>query len=330
MVYLEKQKKGGKFYYYLTHTIRLPNNNYKKVRHFIESSSKELDSAEEKLLEIENLEDFEEILEEFKPLSQKSDYKHSIFFDDEWELFSEEDLEEIEEIKEKFKSLQDVDNRSYNEIIREEFLIRHAYDTNRVEGSTFTFEETEALLTKGLILEPHRQREVYEISNISDAFDYIETYNSKLDNKFIKELHREVTKNTLKYSDSEGVYRKKGINVSMGSNPYKTVPGELVQKVMVEVIKEFEKYYKKDKLGAIVRFYVAFIAVHPFLDGNGRTSRMLLNYLLLREGIPPINFIDKEHKKHITYLNQAMRGDGFTSISAFIMNRIRLNHWTHR
>ena len=239
-------------------------------------------------------------------------------------------MEEINEIKKQYQKLQSEKNRIYNAKIREEFLIRHSYDTNRVEGSTFTLEETEALLTKGLIIEPHKQREVYEISNISDAFDFIETYTKGLNLKFIKELHREVTKNTLTYSESEGEFRKKGINVKMGTNPYRTVPGSDVQKIMKQAIDKFKENHKKRSLDSIVRFYVAFVAIHPFIDGNGRTSRMLLNYLLMQEGLPPINFLDKYHSKHIKYLNQAMNGDGFQSIAAFIMNRIRLNHWTNR
>ena len=330
MVFLEKQYKGGKYYYYLSHSMRLPDGKFKKIRHFIEAHDNQLDQAEEKLLELEHMDDFLDIVETHKPLNQKTDYKHSIFFEDDWEIFSKENLGEITEIKKEFKRLQQVKNRSYFEIIREEFVIRHAYDTNRVEGSRFTFEETEALLTKGLVLEPHKQREIFEISNIRDAFDFIETYQEKLSNKFIKELHKEVTKNTLKFPEMEGKYRTKGINVKMGNNPYRTVPGEYVDRVMREAIKHFEEFYKTDKLGAIIRFYVAFIAIHPFLDGNGRTSRMLLNYLLMREGLPPINFVETQHSKHIKFLNQAMNEEGLGPITEFIMNRIRLNHWTQR
>ena len=330
MVYLEKQYKNGKYFYYLTHTVRINSMNFRKIRHFIHASKKELDEADEELLKIEHIEEFESIIEKDKLYKDKTDYKHSIFFSDECEIFSKEDLKELEDIKREYKRLMKPENRAYYETIREEFIIRHSYDTNKVEGSTFSYEETKALLEKGLVLEPHKQREIYEITNIREAFDYIETYNLGMTNKFIKEVHKKITNKTLKYNELEGKYRTKGINVRMGNSDFKNVSGDYVERTMRELIKKFEMFYKRDKMGAIVRFYSAFIGIHPFLDGNGRTSRMLLNYLLMRKGLPPINFVEKEHLIHIRYIEESIKGESHASLGQFILNRLRLNHWTNR
>lgn len=330
MAYLEKQYKNGKYYYYLTQTVRLPDNKFKKIRYFAAAQEKELSKSEEELLKVEFFDEFESILDEYKPLTQKTDFNIETFFDDEWEVFSKEDLKEIDNIRKEYHKIKESKDIDYVEKIREEFIIRHAYDTNKVEGSSFSLEETNALITKGLILEPHKQREVYEITNIKDAFDYIETYRGEFNNSFIKKLHKIITKSTLKYPESEGQYRKKGINVGMGGSEFKTIPGGHVTSTMKQILDEFEKFYKKDQFGSIIRLYSAFIAIHPFIDGNGRTSRMLINYLLMKEGLPPINFIDKEHGKHIKYLEESRTGKGHGPLAQFILNRIRLNHWTNR
>jgi len=330
MTFLEKQFKGDKYYYYLTKTIRLEDNKYKKIRHFVEASEKELTKAEEEVLKLFHIDEFESILEEHLPVTKRTDFDCDVFFEDEWPIYSDEDLKDINIIQKKYKKLKKTDNQDYLDKIEQQFIIRHSYDTNKVEGSSFTLEETEALLTKGLVTEPHLQREIFEITNIRDGFEYIMEYKGELSNNFIRRLHKIITKNTLKYPDTEGKYRTKGLNVGMGGSEYKTVPGGHVKSAMDELITGFNKFYKNDKLGAIVRFYSGFIAVHPFTDGNGRVSRMILNWLLIQNSLPPINFRDDKHMQHVKFLEMSRSSNGHEPLGQFILNRIKLNVWTNR
>jgi Fic family protein len=325
MVYVEVQNRNGKFYYYLTHSIRDEDNKVQKVRHFVESSDKEYNDEEKELLKLAYNDTFESILDGKRPLRKKTDFSSDIFFEDEWEVYTKEDLEEIDGIRENYQEFLKNKNLDYVEKRQEQFMIRHSYDTNKVEGNSFTFDETYSLLKKGLITNPKEEREVYEIKNIKIAFDFISTYKGEFNNYFIKKIHTLVTKNTLKYPESEGKYREKGYNVGMGGSEYRCVPGGYVKKQCDIIFRDFSEFYKKDKLGAIIRFYSAFIAIHPFIDGNGRTSRMVLNYLLLQEGLPPINFIDNHHGIHITYLEESRNGGGHTSLAQFILNQLRNN-----
>jgi hypothetical protein len=115
---------------------------------------------------------------------------------------------------------------------------------------------------------------------------------------------------TLTNSKFEGKPRLKGVNVSMGKSEFKYVSGgKMVINCLNELILSFNKNYNKDKFSSIVKFYSGFIAIHPFIDGNGRTSRILLNYLILRENLPPINFNSEEHGIHIDYLAKSILGN---------------------
>ena len=104
MVFIERQFKGEKYYYYLTQTIRLEDNKFKKVRYFAEVSDKKLSKSQEDALKVLYGDEFESVLDEYKPASIKTDYDVNNFFEDEWEVYSKEDIKEIAQkaVKSKF------------------------------------------------------------------------------------------------------------------------------------------------------------------------------------------------------------------------------------
>ncbi|MFT4244392.1 MAG: Fic family protein [Candidatus Woesearchaeota archaeon] len=331
MVYLEKQKRGRRIHYYLAKTVRLPNNKFKKIRQPIASSSREFTPKEEKQLIKENKENFTKLLYKTSP-ENLTDFKHEIFWDNTI-LYTKEDIKKIEHIKKIYASWKKNTNLDLKFKIEEQFLIEHVYDTNRAEGNTFTLKETELLLTKGIIDKTHKKREVFEIENTVKAFEYIQEYTSNLDMKFIQKVHELITKNALLDPNNEGRIRKKGEDVRMLGNPYICPSGGLsTKKLLKETLYIFHQEYEKKPHDSIVRFYSAFVAIHPFVDGNGRTSRMLLNWLLIREGLPPINFKSQEHEKHCILLNNFAFGKDKLGLSDYIFDRIveRRNEIVHK
>lgn len=326
MTYLEKQKRNGKNYYYLAHSIRLKNNKYKKIRIYIKSCLEDLTEQEETQLILDNFEILEEKINRLYP-EISTDYNIDIFFRDVDTLFLKSHLIDVEIVKKKFAKIKS--NLDYYNKLREKYIILHAYNSTKVEGNTFTKKDTELLLTKGFIVETKQLREANEILNISKALDYIEDYDKDLSIKFICDLHKIVTHNTLLEARNEGVLRPSGINVSMGASDYKNVAGGRdVKKSLKVSIDKFKTLYETDKLGAIVRFYASFIAIHPFIDGNGRTSRILLNWLLKKEKLPYINYEAKEHLIHIDGIDKAIRGNGFNDLAGFILDKILNNMFT--
>ena len=283
VTYLEKQKRNNQIYYYLAHSLR-QGKKVSKIRFYVGKFDKELSEDEQRNLLLENLDKLDEKIDELHP-ELSTDYKHTLFFELEEVVFSSPDLLEIEIVKKRFEKIKS--NLDHYLKLRENYVLLHSYNSTKVEGNTMTKKETKLLLEEGLVSELREVREANEILNISHALDYIEDYNGDLTVDFICELHRIVTKNTLKEPRNEGKLRDVGINVYLSGSDYKNVPGgKLVFKYLKDSIDGFNKFYKKEQLGAIVRFYASFIANHPFIDGNGRTSRILLNWLLKREGLP--------------------------------------------
>ena len=325
MTYLEKQIKNGKIYYYLAQSIRL-NNKVNKVRIYLGKFEKELSQEQESDLVLDNIDKLDEKIDQTHP-ELATDYRTEIFFKNSEVIFLRSDLLNVEIVKKRFLKIKS--NMDHYINLRENFVILHSYNSTKVEGNTMTKKETKLLLEEGFISELRELREANEVLNISKALDYIENYDADLSLDFICEVHRVVTKNTLKDARNEGTLRPTGINVFMGGSDYKNVPGgKLLKRYLNEAIKEFNELYKKDKLGAIVSFYASFIAIHPFIDGNGRTSRILLNWLLKQEKLPYINYEAKEHLKHIEGIDKAIRGKGFDILGDFILDKIINNKFT--
>jgi len=330
MVYLEKQKRGRRIHYYLAKTIRLPNDKFKKIRQPIGSSSREYTKKEEEDLIIKFKPAFTKLIHDTSP-ENLTDFNHENFWN-KIKLYTKEDLKDFMNLKKIYESWKKSTNLDLQYRLEEQFLIQHAYDTNRAEGNTFTLKETELLLTKGLIDKTHKKREVFEIENTAKAFNFIKEYKGDLEIKFIRDIHKLITENTLLDPANEGRIRRKGEDVRMTGNPFICPSGgEPTRKLLKKTFEKFEENYSKDPFGSIVRFYSAFIAIHPFVDGNGRTSRMLLNWLIMREGLPPINFNSEDHEKHCELLNNFSFGKNNKDLSDYIYDRImdRRNELVH-
>ena len=174
MVYLEKQFRNGKYYYYLTHSLRLKDNKFKKVRLYLKSFKNEL--SEKSKLVLENIDLFDEYVNtKFPELA--TDYDINIFFKDVDRLFLKSDLLNVEIVKKRFMKIKE--NLDYYNKLRENFVILHSYNSTKVEGNTFTKQDTHLLLTKGIINKTKQLREANEILNISKAMDFIEDYDGE-------------------------------------------------------------------------------------------------------------------------------------------------------
>ena len=330
MVYLEKQKRGRRIHYYLVKTFRLPNNKFKKIRHPIGSSLREYTKKEEKELIRKYNPVFTKLILETLP-QNLTDFKHEIFWN-KTRLYTKEDIKDFQELKRIYKIWRKSTNLDIQSKTEEQFLIQHIYDTNRAEGNTFTLKDTELLLTKGIIDSIHKKREIFEIENTAKAFNFIKEYKGELDIRFIRTIHEIITKNTLLDSTNEGRIRRKGEEVKMMGNPFICPSGgEPTRRLLKETINRFKENYKKTPFDSIIRFYSAFIAIHPFVDGNGRTSRMILNWLIIKEGLPPINFNSEDHKRHCELLNNFSSNRDKKGLSDYIYDRImeRRNELVH-
>jgi Fic family protein len=172
--------------------------------------------------------------------------------------------------------------------LREKLLLEWTYNTNAIEGNTLTINETKVVL-EGITVGGKTLREHLEVLNHRDAITYVEEIVQKgepLSEWQVKNLHRLV----LKGIDDEyaGVYRDQQVFIS-GAKHIPPAPF-LIKEEMEQLMAWYEQAETK-KLHPVARgamLHAIFVGIHPFIDGNGRTSRLLLNLELMKDGFPPI------------------------------------------
>lgn len=171
--------------------------------------------------------------------------------------------------------------------LEEKILLEWTYNSNAIEGNTLTMSETKVVL-EGITVGRKTMREHLEVINHRDAIAYVEDIVRKeeaLSEWQIKNLHRLV----LKGIDDEyaGVYRDQQVLIAGATH---TPPAHYLIK---EEMESLLKWYKTEGqfLHPVARgalLHSIFVGIHPFIDGNGRTSRLLLNLELMKEGYPPV------------------------------------------
>jgi len=320
MVYTEIQKRGKKKYFYLAHTINL-DSKYKKIRVFL---GVDLDKTKLEYLITKKKKLLETKIKLFEKLERET-FEMNIDFSK--NILSSKQIEKIVALKEKYKEKIKLTDKDVLKKVRESFLIKFTYNTNKAEGNTISLKETELILNKGIVPKSHSLREVYEIENTVKAYEYIETYKGELDHKFILMLHELVTKNTLENPKNEGKYRKKGQNVAMmGSKFYPPKGGRQIKQLIQEVIDK----YNKSKLSLFektILFHSAFILVHPFIDGNGRVSRLIFNWMLIQNNLPPVDFPSEDHIEFTDLMEVSREGDSIP-LTEFLFERL-MNLYGH-
>jgi Fic family protein len=317
-MYTEIQKRGKKKYYYLAHTIRL-DSGFKKVRVFlgVDLSKK---AIEREIKKKQNILDAKiSVIEatEKEPFTLKINFSHR--------LLTKEQLSKIDSLRKKFAKKLKITDKDILRQVRESFLIKYTYNTNAAEGNTISLKETELIIKKDTIHKSHSLREVHEIENTVTAYNFIESYNGKLDHKFILDLHKLVTKNTLTNPTNEGRYRSKGQNVTMtGSDYFPPKGGREIKKLISKIIGIYQRS-KLAKIEATILFHSAFILIHPFIDGNGRVSRLIFNWMLIKERLPPINFPSNEHIEYTDLMEVSRSGDS-VPLATHVLDKILNNN----
>jgi Fic family protein len=192
----------------------------------------------------------------------------------------------LEKIKEKYSAERRKTTRSAREKTIAEFATRFTYDSQRIEGSTLTLLETAILLEKGISPKNRPIADVKEAEAHKDLFYEMLAHKKDLNFSIILQWHTLLFQYTKR--DIAGKIRKHRVRIS-GSNFIPPLPVEIYP-----MIQEFFKWYNREKeklntvhLASLV--HLKFVTIHPFSDGNGRISRLLMNFILNRGGYPMLN-----------------------------------------
>lgn len=169
--------------------------------------------------------------------------------------------------------------------LQEEFLVEFTYNSNAIEGNTLTLRET-ALVLEGVTIDKKPLKDHLEAVGHRDAFLHIERLLSakeRISKRVIKDIHSLVLMDS---PEDRGVYRSIPLRI-MGAF-YEPPQPYLVPVQMEQLILELAKD-RRHPIEQVALFHLKFEGIHPFIDGNGRTGRLLLNLMLMQKGYPPIN-----------------------------------------
>lgn len=178
------------------------------------------------------------------------------------------------------------------ERLNEEFIVEYTYNSNAIEGNTLTLRETDLVL-RGLTIGKKPLKDHMEAVGHKEAFDYVRDMvkdNVPISESVIKQIHYLVLADK---KDDRGVYRKVPVHI-MGAS-HDPVQPYLIQPKMEQLLQNFSKS-NENIVTKIARFHIEFEGIHPFIDGNGRTGRLLVNLELMKAGYPPIDikFTDRK------------------------------------
>ena len=187
------------------------------------------------------------------------------------------------------------------------FNIEYAHHSTAIEGNTLTLLQTKAVIEDGLSVGGKTLREIYEVANHAKAFGYVRkcaAEGKRLSENIVKDIHAMLMANIL----VGGVYRDVEVRIS-GSAHKPPAPDEMYRQIK----SFFEDLPNKTELNAIelaAWTHAEFVKIHPFVDGNGRTSRMIMNYQLLIQGFLPISIAKETRLEYFEALEAyAVKGE---------------------
>lgn len=291
-MHIEIRKIRNKKKYYLAYSFRF-DSKVKKIRHYLGSdlNKEQLEEAKEKAESIikEKLEAYKKIrdpfktaissteLEQLKTLEAKGNIKIIHLTEEDWKLFTE----------------------------------RFTYDTNAIEGSTVKLSEVTDILEKDKWPKERSKWEISETYGLAEAVKYIRNTKEHISLNLIKKLHEIAFKNSKPFA---GKFRSKNEEVVVadryGNIVHRGAPSILVTKLLKDLVSWYNK--NKNKYPPIVLAVVIhnhFETIHPFRDGNGRVGRLMLNNILLKHNLPPVNIESKNRTDYYHALQEYQNND---------------------
>lgn len=203
--------------------------------------------------------------------------------------------------------------------IHDEFTIEYTYNSNAIEGNTLTLQET-AMVLEGITIDKKPLKDHLEAVGHRDAFLFIQDLvrnNIPFSESIIKQIHTLVL---MDRPEDRGKYRRIPVRI-MGA--YHVPPDPLlVPEKMENLLAEFKYNKKMHPIERAVLFHLKFEGIHPFVDGNGRTGRLLLNLMLMQEGYPPINVKYSDRKRYYEAFDAYYRDGNISIMLSIVLDEI--------
>src|SRR3989338_3878092 len=235
-------------------------------------------------------------------------------------------LKKINNFRERYYKLL-TGKESLLQIISEAEVPEQVYNSNAIENSTLTLEETEKILLQIDLDRYISEREIFEAKNLARVVSYIDirAKEQELSLEVILSLHKMLISNIR--DDIAGRFRKDSEFVRVGSHIAPN-PKEVVDR-LEKMLAEYNAASRKNIIKRIAKLHLVFEYTHPFCDGNGRIGRVINNYSLIREGFVPINIKFIDRKKYYEAFNE-FDAKGTTDIMEEIIGKALTNSYHKR
>lgn len=226
------------------------------------------------------------------------------------------DLKKLAKLKEKLSLQRPLPSELVNGL-RNDYLVKNTYHSNAIEGNTLTVYETKAILEDGITIAGKSMREHLEAINHKQAIiltEEIVKNKEVVSERLIKELHA-IILHGIDPSNA-GVYRKHDVIISGASH---TPPSyTVVPQLMTDLMVWYDKNTSLHPLEKAAIFTSKFVNIHPFIDWNGRTSRLLMNLELIKMGYLPIIIESEQRFKYYEVLDIAAVDEDYTPFIQFL------------
>lgn len=285
MVTLRKRRVGNTFYYYLEHSIKSGNKVEKKEKYLGKVVPKNMDEVKKGFLD---------------------------------KIYAEKWYSKLDEIKKNFSEDIKAMPKEIQEKYTENFMIKFTYDTNRIEGGTLSLRDTAGLLLEGRLPANKSINDVKEAEAHKKVFYEMLSYKEDLHLSTILHWHNELFKETK--PGIAGKIRTYSVYIG-GSRTELPSAAEVTH-----LVPDFFKWYSQEKnklhpveLAALVHY--RFVSVHPFGDGNGRMSRLMMNFVLHKHGFPMLDMSYKNRNGYYIALERSQINNNERIFVQYLMRR---------
>ena len=202
------------------------------------------------------------------------------------------------------------------------------YNSNAIEGSTLTLKETDIILQYGVTVKGKSLKEHEEVKGQEYALNFLKEViktNESLSLRLIREFHALVLNDDI---ENRGKFKKSN-NEILGAG-FETTPHYLVEERLTELIVEkFNSSENNDLIMKVACFHADFEKIHPFIDGNGRTGRLLLNLELMKNGYPITVIRNEDRDEYYTALETAQVESNYELLAGFIEKSAENTFWMY-
>jgi len=306
-MYLEKRRNKHGIKYYLAHSFR-EGGKVHKIRVYLGSDIKKkvLNQRMERAKEL-----LAQQVNSFKIIRSPINYK-----------FTKRDSEMIKSLKAKSKfklfHLSEEDWKMFTALF--------TYNTNAIEGSTITQAEVWDIIDKNKWPFSKPKGEISEAYGVAKAIKYIRKTKVHISLKLMADLHKVIFENSKIFA---GKFRERGVEVGIrdgfGNIIHLGAPASRVMSLLTELVNWYNK--NKKSLPPVVLAAVVhdqFEYIHPFEDGNGRVGRLLMNNILLKHKLPPVNISMKNRKKYYETLREFQKTGNIKPSIELILKEYKL------